>query len=44
MPKKRRNNGRNKKGRGRTRRVACMQSGKLVPKVITTTNTLKTNF
>merc|ERR1712100_763244 len=32
MPKKRRNNGRNKKGRGKTKRVPCMQSGKLIPK------------
>ena len=32
MTKKRRNNGRNKKNRGIVRRVACVFSGKLVPK------------
>merc|ERR1719504_243670 len=33
MTKKRRNNGRNKKNRGHVKRVVCMLSGKLLPKV-----------
>ena len=32
MTKKRRNNGRNKKNRGIVKRVACIFSGKLIPK------------
>ena len=32
MTKKRRNNGRNKKNRGIVRRIACIFSGKLIPK------------
>ena len=33
MPKKRRNNGRNKKGRGKTRLLACDNCRKLTQKV-----------
>ena len=32
MPKKRRNNGRNKKNRGHTKPIVCSASGKLCPK------------